>query len=43
MDSRPRLIPDDTPQHLTRLTFIPPDICGYDALRLTITTTESPL
>jgi hypothetical protein len=33
-----RLIPDDTPQYLTRLSFIPPDICGRDALRLTITT-----
>ena len=29
--------PDDNPNHLTAVTFHPPDICGIDGLRLTIT------
>lgn len=33
------LIPDDNPQYLTALTFLRPDICGRDGLRVTIETT----
>lgn len=30
------VLPDDGPAHLVRLTFLPPDICGHDGLRLTV-------
>ena len=29
-------IPDDTPAHVVRLSFIPPDACGRDGLRVYI-------
>jgi hypothetical protein len=32
-----RVIPDDTAIHLHAVTFRPPDICGIDGVRLTIT------
>lgn len=31
-----RVLPDDDGAHLLSLTFLPPDICGTDGLRLTI-------
>lgn len=31
-----RVLPDDGPEHLVSLTFLPPDICGRDGLRLRI-------
>lgn len=30
------MLPDDKPDHLRALTFLPPDICGRDGLRVTI-------
>lgn len=30
------LIPDDTPEHLRALTFLPPDICGRNGLRVVV-------
>ena len=31
-----RVLPDDSPAHLVALTFLPPDVCGRDGMRLTI-------
>ena len=31
-----RIVANDTPEHLTRLSYIGPDICGRDGLRLII-------
>jgi len=30
------LIPDDTPDHLVALTFLPPDVCGRNGLRVEV-------
>jgi crossover junction endodeoxyribonuclease RusA len=31
-----RVIPDDTGRHVASVTFLPPDICGVDGLRIHI-------
>lgn len=30
------VLPDDSPAHLVRLTFLPPDVCGLDGIRLLV-------
>ena len=30
------VLPDDGPEHLVRITFLPPDVCGRDGLRLLV-------
>ena len=31
------VLPDDNPEHLLAVTFLPPDVCGVDGLRIRIT------
>lgn len=34
------VLPDDSPAHLLSLTFLPPDVCGVDGLRIAIEAVE---